>query len=98
MLVPSAKDLTASQRQQLFAKIAYNDWDIVVLYHGYLDAIPDDPIRVNQYIDGLIEEKVEQLKEVEASNPDNAKRLAYGIKKEIEGLEKKKVGSEKSIK
>ena len=98
VLVPSAKDLTASQRQQLFAKIAYNDWDIVVLYHGYLDAIPDDPIRVNQYIDGLIEEKVEQLKEVEASNPDNAKRLAYGIKKEIEGLEKKKVGSEKSIK
>lgn len=68
------------------------------MYHGYLDAIPDDPIRVNQYIDGLIEEKVEQLKEVEASNPDNAKRLAYGIKKEIEGLEKKKVGSEKSIK
>lgn len=98
VLVPSAKDLTASQRQQLFAKIAYNDWDIVVLYHGYLDAIPDDPIRVNQYIDGLIEEKVEQLKEVEASNPDNAKRLAYGIKKEIEGLEKKKVGSEKSVK
>ncbi len=98
VLVPSAKDLTASQRQQLFAKIAYNDWDIVVLYHGYLDAIPDDPIRVNQYIDGLIEEKVEQLKEVETSNPDNAKRLAYGIKKEIEGLEKKKVGSEKSVK
>ena len=98
VLVPSAKDLTASQRQQLFAKIAYNDWDIVVLYHGYLDAIPDDPIRVNQYIDGLIEEKVEQLKEVEASNPDNAKRLAYGIKKEIEGLEKKKVDSEKSVK
>lgn len=98
VLVPSAKDLTASQRQQLFAKIAYNDWDIVVLYHGYLDAIPDDPIRVNQYIDGLIEEKVEQLKEVEASNPDNAKRLAYGIKKEIEGLEKKKVGGEKSVK
>lgn len=57
VLVPSAKDLTASQRQQLFAKIAYNDWDIVVLYHGYLDAIPDDPIRVNQYIDGLIEER-----------------------------------------
>ena len=98
VLVPSAKDLTASQRQQLFAKIAYNDWDIVVLYHGYLDAIPDDPIRVNQYIDGLIEEKVEQLKEVEENNPDNAKRLAYGIKKEIEGLEKKKVGGEKSVK
>lgn len=98
VLVPSAKDLTSSQRQQLFAKIAYNEWDIVVLYHSYLDAIPDDPIRVNQYIDGLIDERMEQLKEVEASDPDNAKRLAYGIKKEIEGLEKKKVGSEKSVK
>lgn len=98
VLVPSAKDLTASKRQQLFAKIAYNEWDIVVLYHSYLDAIPDDPIRVNQYIDALIQEKVEQLKEVEASNPDNAKRMVYGIKKAIEGLGKKKVITDKSIK
>ena len=89
MLVPSAKDLTASQRHS-FRQIAYNDWDIVVLYHGYLDAIPDDPIRVNQYIDGLIEEKVEQLKEVEASNPDNAKRLPTALRKKLRGWRRKK--------
>jgi len=90
VLVPSAKDLTAAQREQLFAKIAYNDWDIVVLYHGYLDSIPDDPDRVNNYIDELIQEKIELMKEVADSGAENSKRMVSNIKKEIEGLEKKK--------
>lgn len=97
VLVPSEKDLTASQRQELFAKIAYNDWDIVVLYHSYLDAIPDAPERVNEYIDTLIAEKMQQLEEIEANSPDNAKRQAYAIKKQIEGLENKKI-TDKTVK
>ncbi|MFR4236792.1 MAG: hypothetical protein ACLT1W_11515 [Alistipes onderdonkii] len=56
VLVPSAKDLTASQRQQLSPK-SPTTIGILSFYHGYLDAIPDDPIRVNQYIDGLIEKR-----------------------------------------
>lgn len=91
------KDLTASQRQELFAKIAYNDWDIVVLYHSYLDAIPDAPERVNEYIDALIAEKLQQLEEIEVNSPDNAKRQAYAIKKQIEGLENKKI-TDKTVK
>lgn len=97
VLVPSEKDLTASQRQELFAKIAYNDWDIVVLYHSYLDAIPDAPERVNEYIDALIAEKLQQLEEIEVNSPDNAKRQAYAIKKQIEGLENKKI-TDKTVK
>lgn len=91
VLVPSAKDLTASQRQQLFAKIAYNDWDIVVLYHGYLDSIPDDPDRINAYIDGIIQEKLDLLDNIEASDPTGAKRLSFNINKEIESLENSRV-------
>jgi len=95
VLVPSAKDLTAAQREQLFAKIAYNDWDIVVLYHGYLDSIPDDPDRVNQYIDEHIQEKIDLMNEVRASSDPNAKRMASGIEKEIKGLEERKTPSVK---
>lgn len=87
VLSPSAKDLTAAQREQLFAKIAYNDWDIVVLYHGYLDSIPDDPDRVNQYIDGLIQEKLDLIEEVRANGGTDDKRKIAQIEKSIESLE-----------
>lgn len=89
VLVPASDDLKASERQQLFAKIAYNDWDIVVLYHGYLDAIPDDPNRVNQYIDELIQEKLDLMEEISASGDVNSKRMAAGIATQIKGLEGK---------
>lgn len=91
VLAPSAKDLTAKQRQQLFAKIAYNDWDIVVLYHSYLDSIPDNPQRVAQYIDEKIQEKMDLLAEMERAKEDgaaNAGRMMGALKKEIERLER----------
>ncbi|MFC4672646.1 helicase-related protein, partial [Dysgonomonas termitidis] len=91
VLAPSEKDLTAKQRQQLFAKIAYNDWDIVVLYHSYLDSIPDNPQRVAQYIDEKISEKMDLLAEMERAKEDgaaNAGRMMGALKKEIERLER----------
>lgn len=91
VLAPSAKDLTAKQREQLFAKIAYNDWDIIVLYHSYLDSIPDNPQRVAQYIDEKIQEKMDLLAEMERAKEDgaaNAGRMMGALKKEIEKLER----------
>ena len=87
VLVPSAKDLKQAQRKQLFAKIAYNDWDIVVLYHSYLDAIPDDPARVADYIDEQIQEKLELLDELEDSDDPRSSFMAAGLKRSIERLE-----------
>nr|WP_320022105.1 LPD23 domain-containing protein [uncultured Draconibacterium sp.] len=87
VLVPSAKDLKQAQRKQLFAKIAYNDWDIVVLYHSYLDAIPDDPARVADYIDEQIQEKLELLDELEESDDPRSGFMAAGLKRSIENLE-----------
>lgn len=90
VLAPSAKDLSAKQRQQLFAKIAYNDWDIVVLYHSYLDSIPDDARRVAQYIDERIQEKMDLLEEMELAKGEgatNAGRMIGSLKKEIQRLE-----------
>lgn len=93
VLAPSSKDLSAKQRQQLFAKIAYNDWDIVVLYHSYLDSIPDDPGRVAQYIDERIAEKMDLLEEMERAKDDgatNAGRMIGSLKKEIQRLERER--------
>lgn len=93
VLAPSSKDLSTKQRQQLFAKIAYNDWDIVVLYHSYLDSIPDDPGRVAQYIDERIAEKMDLLEEMERAKDDgatNAGRMIGSLKKEIQRLERER--------
>lgn len=90
VLAPSSKDLTAKQREQLFAKIAYNDWDIVVLYHSYLDSIPDDPQRIAQYMDERIQEKMDLLNEMERAKENgasNAGRMIGALKKEIRKLE-----------
>ena len=70
VLAPSAKDLTRAEREKLFAKIAYNDWDIVIMYHGYLDGIPDDPDRVRQYIQEKIEEKPAETETKSESESD----------------------------
>lgn len=40
---------------------------------------------------------MQQLEEIEANSPDNAKRQAYAIKKQIEGLENKKI-TDKTVK
>jgi len=87
ILVPSSKDLTQEKREQLLSKIAYNDWDIVVLYHSYLDSIPDDPSRVAAYIQERIEEKLEALDELRDSDDPNAKYYIKSLEKEIEDLE-----------
>lgn len=98
VLAPTEKDLTASQRQNLFAKIAYNDWDIVLLYHNYLDSIPDDPDRVELYIDKLIQERLQQIDEIAANKPNNEKRLISELEREIERLEERKALPSRSVK
>ena len=91
ILVPSAKDLKASERENLYAKIAYNDWDIVVLYHSFLDAIPDDPERVAAYIDQMIKEKMDLLEDIKA-NAEGSGYIAAGLSKEIEALTNERSG------
>ena len=68
VLAPNAKDLRAKERQSLFAKIAYNDWDIVILYHDYLDRIPDDPRREAQLIQEKIDERISIMMELDITS------------------------------
>lgn len=87
LLVPQGKDLTRKERQKLFSKIAYNDWDCVILYHDYLNSIPDDPIRVAEYKRDLIQEKLDLLDELEQDDTGaSVGMVRRGIIKTIQGL------------
>ncbi len=90
VLAPNAKDLRAKERQSLFAKIAYNDWDIVVLYHDYLDRIPDDPRREAQLIQEKIDERISIMMELDdlRGQGSNAGMMSGAIRREIDGLKK----------
>lgn len=87
ILVPTAKDLKASERENLYSKIAFNDWDIVVLYHSFLDSIPDDPKRVSAYISQIIQEKLDLMDDIKANATGGDAFILMNLKNEIETLE-----------
>lgn len=64
LLVPDSKDLEASERKRLFAKIGLNEWDAVIIYHDFLTRIPDKPDRQIAYIR-------ERIAELEAVSQDD---------------------------
>ena len=58
LLVAQKNDSKPDKRQRIFNKIAYGDWDAIILPQSFLNFIPDDPAREQAYID----EKIEELK------------------------------------
>lgn len=86
-LYPGAKILTATKklmqaenRQKLFNKIAYGDWDSVIIPQSFLDFIPDDPERERQYI----KEQIQELEDAIAEMDDGD----YSTKGMIKDLQK----------
>lgn len=90
-LYPNAKVLTISEsdrtmegRSAFYAKIKYNDWDIIIVPQSVLEMMPDSEERQRAFIQEKIDEKkfvLEQAKE--AKNTKEAKRL----EKELADLE-----------
>jgi N12 class adenine-specific DNA methylase len=85
LLVPTKNQMDAKKRQMLFNKIAYGDWDSIIIPQSFLDFIPDDPARVRAYIQERIAELQEVLDEVDDGSYNNP--VASDIKKTIEALE-----------
>jgi hypothetical protein len=77
--------MEASKRQRLFNKIAYGDWDAVIIPQSFLDFIPDDPEREKAYIRERIAELQDVLNEVDDGRWNNP--VANDVKKSIEALE-----------
>ena len=85
-LYPNAKILTledndrnAEGRKNFYAKIKYNDWDMIVVPQSTFEFIPDSDERQMQFIQDKIDEKMlvlEQMREADTSGRDPLTRRA----------------------
>ena len=49
-------DRTPEGRRMFYAKIKYNDWDMIIIPHSVFSMIPDDPKREREFIEDKIDE------------------------------------------
>ena len=96
-------DRTSEGRKNFYAKIRYNDWDMIVVPQSVFERIPDSPEREARFVQDKIEEKmrvIEQLREAADNDRDPAVRRA---EKELESLQDElneihlKLSSSKSV-
>jgi N12 class adenine-specific DNA methylase len=81
----SEKDRSAEGRRAFYAKIKFNDWDIIIVPQSTFERIPDSPERELQFIQEKIDEKKHIIEAAEGSNLD--KRSIEKLKRELAGLE-----------
>lgn len=85
-LYPNAKILTledndrnADGRKNFYAKIKYNDWDMIVVPQSTFEFIPDSDERQMQFVQDKIDEKIlvlEQMRQADTSGRDPITRRA----------------------
>lgn len=85
-LYPNAKILTledndrnAEDRKNFYAKIKYNDWDMIVVPQSTFEFIPDSDERQMQFVQDKIDEKMlvlEQMRQADTSGRDPITRRA----------------------
>lgn len=78
------RDRNAQGRKDFYAKIRYNDWDMVVIPQSVLEKIPDHPDRERQFIEESIEEKMEVIEAMESDRENS--RLVADLKKDVEKM------------
>lgn len=79
VLVLDDNDRDAEGRKIFYAKIKYNDWDMVIIPQSTLDKIPDSDERQMQFKQDKIDEKMlvlEQMREADSSGRDPITRRA----------------------
>lgn len=76
------KDRNAQGRKDFYAKIRYNDWDMVVIPQSVLEKIDDHPDRKRKFIEDTIAEKLEVIEQL-SDDKDNG-RMVANMKKEVE--------------
>lgn len=90
-LYPNAKVLTISEadrtvegRTAFYAKIKYNDWDMIIVPQSVFEMIPDSEERQRAFIQEKIEEKEFILEQAKQAQNSSAERQ---LKKELEDLQ-----------
>lgn len=92
-LYPKAKILTledadrnAEGRKNFYAKIKYNDWDMIVVPQSTFEFIPDSEERKMRFINDKIEEKLLVLEQMKEADGNGRNIITRQAEKEIEDL------------
>ena len=93
-LYPNAKILTledgdrnAEGRMRFYAKIKYNDWDMVIVPQSVFEKIPDSEKRQIAFIQDKIDEKLATLERMRAANTGKSKSVEVSrAENELEAL------------
>lgn len=93
-LYPKAKILTledadrnAEGRKNFYAKIKYNDWDMIVVPQSTFEFIPDSEERQIRFINDKIEEKLLVLGQMKDADKSGNSMITRQAEKEIEDLQ-----------
>lgn len=93
-LYPKAKILTledadrnAEGRKNFYAKIKYNDWDMIVVPQSTFEFIPDSEERQIRFINDKIEEKILVLEQMKNADKNGNSMITRQAEKEIEDLQ-----------
>lgn len=98
-LYPNAKILTleeadrsADGRKNFYAKIRYNDWDMIVVPQSTFEFIPDSEEREMAFVQDKIEEKMLILEQMKEEDPDGKNMITRQAEREIKLLEEQLAG------
>ena len=98
-LYPNAKILTleeadrsAEGRKNFYAKIKYNDWDMIVVPQSTFEFIPDSEERQMTFVQEKIEEKMLVLEQMKEADPDGKSMITRQAEREIALLEEELAG------
>lgn len=96
-LYPNAKILTledadrnAEGRRNFYAKIRYNDWDMIVVPQSVFQMIPDSEERQIRFVEDKIEEKMVVLEKMREAADNDRDPVLRQAQRELEQLEEER--------
>lgn len=103
-LYPNAKVLTIEEadrtvegRKNFYAKIKYNDWDMIVVPQSVFERIPDSEERQMAYVQDKIEEKLMVLEQMRDADDSGNNMIVRQAEREISQLEDQLAGLSEAI-
>lgn len=89
VLTIEESDRTTEGRKNFYAKIKYNDWDMIVVPQSVFEKIPDSEEREMAYVKDVIEEKMRVLDAMRDADGDGSSMVVRQAQKELEKQEER---------
>ena len=77
-------DRTADGRRNFYAKIKYNDWDMIVVPQSVFERIPDSEEREMAYVKSIIEEKMKVLEAMKEADSQGKSMIVRQAEKDLD--------------